>query len=436
MLTWCREQELFTPGDRVLCAVSGGMDSMALLDLLVLLAPELGITVSAAHFHHGLRGQEADRDAAFVAEYCARCGIPFQCGHGQTARRAAEQGESVEQAARALRYAFLREAAAGGPIATAHTADDHAETILINLVRGTGLRGLCGIPPKQDGVVRPILCLDRTQVRAWMAARNLPHVEDSSNQSRAYLRNRLRQTVLPGLAAEAPSFSKNLLAQSLPLRQDADLLDRQGLALLQRAESASGLQIPVLLDAETPVTARAILFWLRQNGVRDPGQVHVEAVCGLCGSLDGSAQLDLPGSVTILRSYDRLMVLPDPEPRPETQTLPVPGCIHWGPWRIEAALLDQWDGESVPDTWFVSLPDGPLTVRSRQCGDKLRLPGGRKRLNRLMIDRKIPVHLRDTVPVLSCADEIVGVALLGADAGRAAVPGQPALRIHITKERE
>lgn len=408
---------------------------MVLLDLLTLLAPELGITVAAAHFHHGLRGEEADRDARFVADYCKAHSIPFRCGHGQTAQRAKETGESVEQAARALRYEFLLAEAADGKLATAHTADDHAETVLINLLRGTGLRGLCGIPPRRETIVRPILCLDRRQVAQWLEARNLPHVEDSTNQSRAHLRNRVRQDVLPALTAEAPDWAAAMVEQGQLLRQDADFLDDLGRQLLDQAQTAEGLCLPVLRDAPAPVRSRAVLFWLRRMGVRDPGLRHVDAVLDLLKTTDGSAQLDLPGGVTVLRTYDTLTIW-QPVPSLSPQTVPVPGEISWGCWHIRTRLLPCWDGQPAKDGWTVAPPAGPLTVRSRRTGDTICLPGGTQTLKKRMIDRKIPASLRDTLPVLCDGQTVVCAAEVGVSTARAAVVGAPALQIFITKERE
>jgi tRNA(Ile)-lysidine synthase len=419
----------------VVCAVSGGKDSMVLLDLLTLLAPELGITVAAAHFHHGLRGEEADRDAQFVADYCKAHRIPFRCGHGQTARRAKETGESIEQAARALRYDFLLAEAADGKLATAHTADDHAETVLINLLRGTGLRGLCGIPPRRENVVRPILCLDRRQVAQWLEERGLPHVEDSTNQSRAHLRNRVRQDVLPALTAEAPDWAAAMVEQGQLLRQDADFLDDLGRQLLDRAQTDGGLCLPVLRDAPAPVRSRAVLFWLRQMGVRDPGLRHVDAVLDLVAATDGSAQLDLPGGVTVLRTYDTLTTW-QAVPSLSPQTVPVPGEIFWGSWHIRTQTLPCWDGRPTKNGWTVSLPAGPLTVRSRRTGDIICLPGGTRTLKKRMIDQKIPASLRDTLPVLCDNQTVVCAAEVGVSTACAAVVGAPALQIFITKERE
>ena len=216
---WCRENAMLSPGQTVVCAVSGGADSVAMLHILCSLREALGVTVSAAHFNHRLRGAESDRDEAFVRKLCDDWGVPLAAASGDAAARARETGESLEEAARNLRYTFF--ASLGQAVATAHTADDNLETMLLNFLRGTGLTGLGGIPPKRDFLVRPILCCTRQEVLAYLDAHRLPHVEDSTNAADDCVRNRLRHNVLPLLKAENPALAETALrtAQDVYKRQ-------------------------------------------------------------------------------------------------------------------------------------------------------------------------------------------------------------------------
>ncbi len=198
LLAFLREQQMLQAGDRVICAVSGGADSVALLFAMYLLRQQLGIQVEAAHFNHHLRGDESDRDEAFVRSFCQDYDIQLHVG-GETVV-AGEKG--LEAAARDARYAFLK--SLPGKIATAHTADDNAETVLMHLIRGTGLQGLGGIRPMQGQLIRPMLRITRQEVLAFLEQWNLPHVEDSSNESDAFLRNRIRHHVMPLLYQENP----------------------------------------------------------------------------------------------------------------------------------------------------------------------------------------------------------------------------------------
>ena len=181
ILRFIRENELIKPGSTLVCAVSGGKDSVCLLHVMRSLQKELSITVKAAHLNHQLRGEESDRDEAFVRSLCESLSVPLTVSHADVLTRCKETGESVEEAARVLRYRFF--ASLEGVVATAHTQDDNLETVLLNLVRGTALRGLCGIPPKRGQIIRPMLCVSRAEVETYLEQHALSHVEDSSNAS-------------------------------------------------------------------------------------------------------------------------------------------------------------------------------------------------------------------------------------------------------------
>ena len=198
LTAFIRCYEMIKPGDTVVCAVSGGADSMALLWAMYLLRDKLKIQLSAAHFNHHLRGEESDRDEAFVADFCKGYGIEFVTGSGNVVPGA----KGLEAAAREARYAFLR--SLSGKVATAHTASDNAETVLMHLVRGTGLKGLGGVTPVNGNVIRPMLSITREEVLTFLAEYSIPYVEDSSNAGDAFLRNRLRHFVMPLLEKENP----------------------------------------------------------------------------------------------------------------------------------------------------------------------------------------------------------------------------------------
>ena len=199
------------PSGRVLCAVSGGADSVCLLHSCLRLARGGDTTVCAAHYNHCLRGGESDRDERFVRSLCASLGVELRVGRGDVAAYARGRGMGTEEAARELRYAFLEEAAdelGCGYILTAHNADDNAETMLMALVRGSGPRGLAGIPPRRGRILRPMLGATRAEIEAYLAENGLEHVEDSTNECTDYTRNRIRKLCMPVLREINPPLRR------------------------------------------------------------------------------------------------------------------------------------------------------------------------------------------------------------------------------------
>lgn len=393
LLSFLRRYEMVVPGDRVTCAVSGGADSVALLFALYLLREKLQIDLSAAHYNHGLRGAESDRDEAFVREFCHRFGIPLYCAHGQVT----PGPKGLEAAAREARYSFF--ATVPGKIATAHTADDNAETVLMHLVRGTGLKGLGGITPVRGRIIRPMLEITRREVLAFLEEYHLSFVTDSTNETNDYLRNRLRHLVMPLLREENPRLAENLSAMALSLRQDEAAL-----------QSLADRELPAVSELRTLAPAvqnRMLAAFLERSGVKEPESAHIAQALSLVHSPNPSARAQFPGGITVQRSYDRLTVLTESEVWQPAE-LPVPGCVELCGWRITAAPAGQ---RLQTRECFTVTPAGRLILRPRQAGDTMRLSGGTKSLKKILIDRKIPANERAQLPVL--ADDAGVVALCG-----------------------
>ena len=207
---YLREYALLPKAGHVLCALSGGRDSVYLLHRLLAWGEEYDLTVSAAHFNHKLRGVESDRDEAFVRGLCEAWNVPLYVGAGDVRDYANKYGMGIEEAARTMRYAFLEQTLGeigGNVLATAHHADDLAETVLRNLVRGAGAKGMSGIPPKRGNIVRPILLVTRKEIDEYVKLHDLPYVEDSTNALDDCTRNLLRHRVMPVLEQLNPMFA-------------------------------------------------------------------------------------------------------------------------------------------------------------------------------------------------------------------------------------
>ena len=438
MLSWCRRTELFSAGDRVICAVSGGADSMAMLWCLHCLQSELSIRVEAAHFNHRLRGAESDRDEAFVREFCASHGIALTVGGANPEDYSAS---GVEETARRLRYAFF-ETLDCDRLATAHTADDNAETVLVNLLRGTGLRGLCGIPPVRGRIVRPLLFARRQNILDYLRTQGIPFVEDSTNGQDAYLRNRLRHHVIPLLCAETPDFPSRLTEQTLLLRSEDAYLDALARELLEKAEAGEDLwDCRPLRDAPEVLRRRAIRLLLRRHYPSDVSQSHVASVQRLLFAASPSAEICLPGGLVARRVYENLTVAERKPPELPCIPLQVPGqtCLPSRNLKILCTIEDFFvKSENTPFQFAIKydiIKNHTITVRSRRTGDVISLPNGcRTTLKKLLIDRRIPRAERGSLCVFAAGQKVLAVEGIGTDYLSRPAAGEPALIIQLEKE--
>lgn len=453
-----RELELIPPGTHVLCAVSGGADSVCLLHALYRLRDKLDFTLSAAHFDHCLRGEESKRDAAFVAQFVSLCcgphhlsdgrvlpAVPLYSGSGDVAGEARSRGIGLEQAGREMRYRFLRQVArdiGAHRIATAHNANDNAETILFNLARGTGLRGLGGIPPVREELIRPLLTTSRREILAYLAHHSLPHMEDSSNDSDDYARNRIRHQVIPVLEELYPGFLARTADTAALLRADECCLTRSAREIAGQAIlTGDQLSIPVapLAEAPDPVATRALRLLLGRvwGGDQNCGSSHLTALLRLCRSPEPSAQVHLPHGYTARREYQLLRLVPRLGPVPlEPASLSFPGSGIFGPWLIDCTGEVYHGQPQTPwEFWLDRSAATALLIRPRRTGDRLTPPGRLgKTVKKWMIEEKLPRFQRDVLPVFDLAGRVAAVAGLGPD--RAFLPreGRPAWHITVTPE--
>ena len=433
-----KRYDMLPPGSRVLCAVSGGADSMCLLHWLLSRREALAIEVCAAHFEHGLRGEESLRDMAFVEAICREWGVPCITERGDTPGFAATKRLGIEEAARLLRYEFLERAARKlgcRCIATAHNADDNAETILLNLARGSGTRGLAGIPPVRGRIIRPLLDVTRAEIETYLRENAVPHVEDGSNAEEVFARNRLRRQVLPLLRELNPELSAAMGRTAELLRQDEDYLRQQaGEFILRNWESDS---LPAAaLAALHPALASRVIRGLCPAGL---SLAHVEAALAFAGGGSEPGFLDLPG-IRLRRERGRLYFGAGEPIRPLPPRVLRPGTVTEIP---EAGLrirteLARMTGPVVHNefkTYCLKYENikGDIVCSSRRPGDRLTVAGRgvTKSLKSLFLEAGLTQRQRELTPVFR--DELGVLAVHGlAVAERCeAAEGETVLRLII-----
>ena len=447
-----RREGLASHGARVLVACSGGADSTALLYALAALAPTAAWRLAVAHLDHGWRA-DGGEDLVFVRGRAAALGVPFFGARVDVAALPGGAGRSREETARAARRAYLERTAAGfgaAAVALGHTADDQAETVVLNLVRGAGTLGLGGMPPCFGLFVRPLLDLTRADVLAYLGRRGISWREDPTNRDRALARNRVRRELLPALEAVMPGAGRRLAAAAAAARAEEGLLENQTAALLApfvRAAGGSRLELDGAWPAALPegLRGRSVRQLYRRLAGTLTGleRRHVDAVVAL---KRGAA--DLPAGVRVRRfsgvvTFEREKAVVSRQITAEVR-LKVPGITAFGilGWRIAATwepTLAAYGGGRWDDVRLTgSMSDG-LVVRTWRPGDRISPVGlnGSKKLQDLFVDAKVPRGERQRWPVVACGNDVVWVPGL-ALAASAAAPreaGAPAVRLKWERPR-
>ncbi|MFB6286036.1 MAG: tRNA lysidine(34) synthetase TilS [Candidatus Bipolaricaulia bacterium] len=419
-----RERAMLQGHEPVLVAVSGGVDSMTLLHVLRELADDWNFQLSVAHLDHMMRPESAD-DAQFVVDHARSQDLPVFQEAVNVPAHIDREGGSPEAGAREVRYGFLRQAArdaGASTIALGHTLDDRVETLLINLLRGSGIGGLAGMPPRRSECdlhyVRPLIDVSRREIEAYAKSQHVPYREDPSNRDTRYERNRIRQQLMPLLETFNPSVRHALARASEALTEVSDYLNGEADKLLQRAYIDSD-DTGCAWDAQTLGRAhRALQLQALRQAIRrvktDLDAItteHLEAVSGLLREARSGRTVALPDALTARYQADRLIVehaAPTDEPSsPIEVPLSQDGMTEVPQlgWRFAVDTMhgshphssDQLEARLDADTM-----DGPLAMRNRRAGDRIRPLGlgGTKKLQDIFVDAKTPRHHRDQVPLI------------------------------------
>jgi tRNA(Ile)-lysidine synthase len=462
VLEFIRRQRLLKAGDRVAVAVSGGVDSVALLRVLLELRKELGIVPAVVHFNHGLRGAAGDGDEQFVADLAQRNKLEFRRDSGDVKAFASARHLSVEAAARKLRYEFFGRLLAESfvnRIATGHTLDDQAETVLLRVVRGAGTRGLAGIYPRlsigrgpsiagerEASIIRPFLAVRRKALEAHLRSLDQPWREDSSNRDLRFARNRVRHGILPRLERSLNPAVREALAETAEIaRAEEEYWDRLVAKtlpeLMGRREAGASLDLTALLALPLALRRRLVRAAFESLGVALEFK-HVEEILEVA---DGSANAAaLPHGWHVGRTGGQLRIAAEPEkaPRDYEYPLTIPGrvAVPEASIAVEAVLIPGSAGYNPEQCLDSSLLSRELRVRNWRSGDRFWPPHSKapKKIKELLQERRVLGLEKKMWPVVASGDDIVwmrGFAVPARFAPRMAAGEAVMIREVPTEER-
>jgi tRNA(Ile)-lysidine synthase len=440
VLAYIRENKLVSPGEKLAVAVSGGPDSVCLLYILSGLRKELDIDLHVAHLNHQLRGEESEADAKYVAGLAKRLGIPSTIASRDVKSYQKKRRLSLEEAAREVRYDFLSSVAkevGAAKVAIGHTSDDHIETVLMHLVRGSGIRGLRGLLPVNKltvsgnvlTAIRPLLCLNRRDTTAFCRSHKLKPRLDASNFALQPLRNKVRHSLLPELRKYNPQISQALLRLSKSASDDLDLIEKEARSLIKNIIShvkssvvinkKGFLALPRSLQRQILRSSIESLL----GSLKDIEAVHIEDIIEALDKPAGKV-IGLPFGINFTIEYDRYILSPDslslcPSPSLEGEiNLKIPGKITFRGWEVNASVitLSEYKARTGETNDFSAFFDfdkvgKKLSVRHRLPADRFQPLGmaNPKKLSTFMIDARIPRTWRLRIPIVCASNKILWV---------------------------
>lgn len=428
ILEYINEHQMLQEGDTVVAGVSGGADSVCLLFVLLKIRETISFRLTAVHMNHKIR-EEAGEDAAFVEALCGTWNCPYRYMEADVEAYALGHHMSCEEAGRFLRYqAFAQvleeEGAEDGKVAVAHNKNDHAETVLFHLLRGSGLAGLTGIHPVRGRVIRPLLCVTRPEIEAFLEENQLAYCIDKTNSEDTYTRNKIRHHMLAYAEQEVCSQAvSHIYDTSVIVREALAYVDCHTQMAMERCGVASEKDMifdVAAFEKEEPLIQKQLLLMAMERlseNRKDISAVHIRLLLGLF-TRQGNASVDLPCGLRAYREYGRVRLAGRERERAESApgVLRIPGVTRWDGYRFVCQLLPYEKSQIIPQKTYTKWFDYDkiskyLVLRTRQSGDYLmtRGDGGRKSLKAYMIGEKIPQAERDRIPVLADGEHIVWV---------------------------
>ncbi len=387
----------------VTVALSGGADSVCLLYVLYELKDEFGLTLSAFHLNHCLRGEESDRDENFVTELCKKLDIPLTVERCDIKAQAESKGESIELCARNVRYELYKKHA-GGLVAVAHTESDNLETVVYNMTRGSATKGLSGIPPVRDIFIRPLIECTRYEIEHYLKEKNIDFVTDSSNLSDDYSRNYIRHNIIPALKSINPSVEQTVSANSEVLREDADFLSGMATKIYSIIAKDDRIDATMLKEQHPSIAKRVLAMLFYEQSGNNADNLHINRMyeilqkggkaslpCGLWAECDGKLFKICRDGEKATFSYKTELVYEKNEKKSNVYNL---------------LLKNRIDCDKIK---------GKLTVRTRNEGDSIRLCGRNctKSLKKLFNELKIPTEERDILPIAADDEGVVWIYSVG-----------------------
>lgn len=404
-------QPLLKNSNIVAVAVSGGSDSMALLHYLTTRQKELGITVKALNVEHGIRGEKSISDTNFVKEFCKNNDIPLITYSINCVEYANQNKLSIEEGARKLRYECFFDALNTGKcdlVATAHHMLDNCESVLFNLFRGTGLNGISGIKNYSNKIIRPFLSVQKCEIEKYILDNDIPYVFDESNDNTNYTRNFIRHKVIPEIKKVFPEVEKSIFRFSTIAKEENEYLD----ALASQYITESAQTVCIKLPIDKILFSRAVMLAFKKRGIeKDWEKVHVEACYSLTTCKNGD-KVCLPKGVVAIKEYDKIVIYNEEESLSNSLSC-IPFNVGQFDFNGKKILIEKLsNAPNLKSAFYADLDKIPAdtVIRRKKNGDIFtKFGGGTKKLNDYLTDVKVPLRIRNGLPILASKNRVLAI---------------------------